>query len=62
MNLIKVLLLDDDDTNVKTITKFFRPLDAEVFFTSSINQAIDNLEHANPSLSLVSLSLVQDNN
>lgn len=62
MNIIRILLLDDDDSNVNSITKYFQPLGAEVVFTSSIDEAIDNLISTNPSLSLVSLNLAQAKN
>lgn len=62
MNIVRILLLDDDDSNVNSITKYFQPLGAEVVFTSSIDEAIDHLRNTSPSLFLVSLSLAHNNN
>jgi two-component system, OmpR family, KDP operon response regulator KdpE len=61
MSLVKILLLDDDDSNIKLITKYFKPFGAEVVFTLNADDAIENFGISRPSLSLVSLNLVRSN-
>ena len=62
MKKIKTLLLDDDEENLKLVEKFFQPFRAEVFYTSSADDALNYLETANPILSLNSLNLAHANN
>ena len=62
MNQIRILLLDNDESNINLITKYFGAFGAEVFFTSNTDDAVESLEIKKPKLSLVSLKLVHANN
>ncbi|SDW27914.1 winged helix-turn-helix domain-containing protein [Nitrosomonas communis] len=59
---LKVLFLDDDDSNIKPVTDFFQLFSGEVFFTLSIDEALDNIQTHTPHLTLISLKLAHANN
>ncbi|SFM21278.1 winged helix-turn-helix domain-containing protein [Nitrosomonas communis] len=59
---LKILFLDDDANNVKPVTEFFQPFSGEIFFTLSIDEALDIIQINNPHLTLISLKLAHANN
>jgi DNA-binding response OmpR family regulator len=62
MRKIKILLLDDDEKNLKLFEKSFQPFRAEVNFTTGANDALKYLETVKPNLSLISLNYAHADN
>lgn len=62
MRKIKILLLDDDERNVKLVEKSFQPVRAEVKFSAGTNDALKYLENVKPNLSLISLNYAHADN
>lgn len=62
MKIFEILLLDDDINDLILIENFFQPIGGIVTFTENVKDAVNILESANPTLSLISLKLAHTDN